>query len=528
MSGRSSFLSQPWRVLRWVGLAAAVPALWACTSRTLEAPVVTPTQTFTNKVVQKVNNNLDILFMVDNSSSMTSMQQKLLNQLPVFMQVLQALPMGLPSVHIAVVSSDMGAISDQGDAIGCSQSGGDNGAFQVAPRGICTSNDFNMATDTWISDNASGTEKNFSDADPAGIAKVFQCIALLGSSGCGFEHQLASIDHALGSDNYDSQGNAQPPASNAGFIRPGAYLGIVMLTNEDDCSAPQNTTLYSLNGGQQSLSNPLGPIANYRCNQFGHLCGNPAAAPPLNPPAGSTTLALDNCISNDDGSYLIPVSTFADHIKKLKSDPGNQILVAAVTGPTGDPLPSNTPYTVQWIPQNINPPESWPAIEHSCGPTGDMSFADPAVRITQFVKSFGTNGVLASICDDSYQASMSAIAAKIGALIKPKCVAGTIQQDANGQPSCTVTNEVTVGMNTQNVAISSCASNGNVAPCWQLQAPNGTNNCAAGTQALVVSPDPANMNPDSLDSVIQCSTCIAGVSTSGCPCTGTNDVAGCI
>jgi hypothetical protein len=526
MSGRSSFLSQPWRVLRWVGLAAAVPALWACTSRTLEAPVVTPTQTFTNRVVQKVNNNLDILFMVDNSSSMTSMQQKLLNQLPIFMQVLQALPMGLPSVHIAVVSSDMGAPSDQGNAIGCDNTG-QAGAFQVSPRGTCTSNDFNVATDTWISDSASGMEKNFTDADPAGIAKVFQCIALLGSSGCGFEHQLASIDHALGSDNPDGNGKAQPPGTNAGFVRDGAYLGIVMLTNEDDCSAPANTTLFSLNAGAQNLSNPLGPIANYRCNQFGHLCGNPPAAPPLNPPAGATTVALDNCVSNDDGSYLIPVSTFVSHIKSLKTDPGNQILVAAVTGPTGDPLPSTTPYTVQWVAQNTNPPESWPAIEHSCGPTGDMSFADPAIRITQFVNSF-SNGVLASICDDSYQASMSAIAAKIGALIKPKCVAGTIQQDANMQPNCTVTNEIVVSGVSTNVNIASCASNGNVAPCWALQPPNATNNCAAGTKALVVSTDPNNPNPDSLDSLIQCSTCIAGISAAGCACTGTNDVSGCI
>jgi hypothetical protein len=31
-----------------------------------------------------------------------------------------------------------------------------------------------------------------------GIATVFQCIALLGEAGCGFEHHLAAIDRALG------------------------------------------------------------------------------------------------------------------------------------------------------------------------------------------------------------------------------------------------------------------------------------------------------------------------------------------
>ncbi len=520
MSGRSSFLSQPWRVLRWVGLAAAVPALWACTSRTLEAPVVTPTQTFTNKVVQKVNNNLDILFMVDNSSSMTQMQQKLLSQLPVFMQVLQALPMGLPSVHIAVVSSDMGAVSDQGTAIGCSQGGGDNGLFQVSPRGTCVTNNFTDPNAMFITDNSTGTEKNFSLADPTGISTVFQCIGLLGSSGCGFENQLNSIDHALGSDNYDGNGNPQPPAANAGFVRNGAYLGIVMLTNEDDCSAPAGTDLYSLNGGPQSISNAMGPIANYRCNQFGHLCsdaGGPLAPPPLNPPADATgtppAVTLTGCVSaeNAAGARLTPVSKFVSDIKLLKKDPANQILVAAVTG-------ADTPYIVHWIAnKGQNMDESWPELEHSCT-NADGSFADPGVRIAQFVHAFGTqNGVLASICDNNYQTSMSAIAMRIGALIKPKCVAGTIQQDANQQPSCTVTNEVTVNGSTLNVNIPACATNGGTAPCWQLQAPNGTNNCAAGTQALVVSTDPANPNPDSLDSIIQCATCIAGVAAPGCP-----------
>ena len=35
--------------------------------------------------------------------------------------------------------------------------------------------------------------------DPS-LTDVLQCIALLGDSGCGFEHQLASIDRALGAD----------------------------------------------------------------------------------------------------------------------------------------------------------------------------------------------------------------------------------------------------------------------------------------------------------------------------------------
>ena len=316
-----SFSSKCWRVLRWAGLAAAAPALWACTSRTLEAPVITPTATVTTNFTQKINNEIDILFMIDNSSSMTPMQQKLYTQLPNFMSVLTSIP-NPPSLHVAVVSSDMGAPGDSTTSIMCSTFG-DDGAFQSFPRSDSTLNPPVACANSTLATPPMQTDSNhtfISDEDGVEnftnpIGSVFQCIALLGSAGCGFEHQLASIDRALGSDNFqpDSNGVLQPtpPATNVGFLRPEAYLGIVILTNEDDCSAPQNTLLYSLNAGgsnQQNIMNALGPISNYRCNAFGHLCKDPANAassaliePPLNAPADhqgtatAPTLAMTNC-----------------------------------------------------------------------------------------------------------------------------------------------------------------------------------------------------------------------------------------
>jgi len=510
-------------------MAIALPAILSCASCAREAldRHSSPVDAGFGFVPEppRVNTNVDILFMIDDSSSMTAMQQKLLAQLPTFMQTLQALPMGLPSVHISVVSSDMGAYSDQGTAIGCSQMNGDDGLFQILPRGTCATNNFKIATDTYITDNASGTESNFTLADPTGLATVFQCFALLGSTGCGFEHQLASIDHALGSDNYDAMGNPQPPASNAGFVRDGAYLAIIMLTNEDDCSAPAETSLYSLNGGNQDLNNPLGPIANYRCNQFGHLCEDPNGpnptilqAPPLNPPSDATgpatapTLSLTNCQSNDTESRMLtPVSKFISDIKALKNDPDDQILVASIVGPT-------TPYTAEWLPAGPNS-ELWPQIEHSCSSdNGDGSFADPPVRIAQFVAAFGNNGVTASICDDDYASSMKAIAARIGTLINSTCVGGTIQTDTNGNPSCEVISQVTTGGAIKNIVVASCADSGGSPPCWTLTPPDATNGCPAATRGLNVSADPTNPNPDSSTSVIRCSICSAGVpNVPGCP-----------
>jgi hypothetical protein len=523
MTGRSaqtSSRSRAWRVVRWVGLAGAVPALWACTSRSLEPGIITPTATLTANVTQKINNNIDILFMIDNSSSMTSMQQKLLAQLPTFMQVLQALPNGLPNVHIAVVSSDMGAPGDSVSSIGCTQYG-DDGGFQSAARGACTSTTLSSGSN-FISnvDNM----PNFTDP----IEKVFQCIALLGSTGCGFEHQLASIDRALGAD-----GNAAPD-SNANFLRDNAYLGIVLLTNEDDCSAPPNTQLFSLNGQQQGTMNPLGPIANYRCNQFGHLCKDPGGnmvQPPLTPPGGNgtPTETFTDCVSNDSGNpqqqTLTPVTKFVSDIKSKKTDPDNQILFAAITAPAD-------PYTVEWVPPASPPPgtsgQLWPQIMHSCGAKGgddvnpastmnttDGSFGDPGVRITQFVKSF-PNYFVSSICDASYAQSMTAIATKLGALIKPNCITGKIQSDSNGHPLCTVVNHLTSANSTTatDVNIPNCDTNNNTAPCWTLEANAAA--CPKGGVALKLNQDAAAMNAASLNSTVDCSLCLPGSTAPGC------------
>jgi len=548
-----SFSSKCWRVLRWAGLAAAAPALWACTSRTLEAPVITPTATLTTNFTQKINNEIDILFMIDNSSSMTPMQQKLYTQLPNFMSVLTKIP-NPPSLHVAVISSDMGAPGDSTTSIMCSNTG-DAGKFQSIQRSDSTLNPPVTCADSTLAippgapnnDNTFISDENGVENFTNPIGDVFQCIALLGSAGCGFEHQLASIDRALGSDNFQPDNNGvlqpTPPATNAGFLRPEAYLGIVILTNEDDCSAPQNTPLYSLTTGmggsnQQNIMNALGPIANYRCNQFGHLCKDPAGdpntfiPPPLNPPAdhvgtaAAPLLPLADCESNDTSSALTtPVQTFINDIKKLKTDPDNQILVAAITAPAA-------PYGVAWFPevngQNTQPGELWPQVLHSCGNQGDptvnsdpktqftadSSFGDPGVRITQFVDAF-PDSVLASICDSDYTNSMTAIAMKLGQLITPPCITGTIQQDTSGNPVCSVIEHLSdMQGNKMDRTVQSCGETNQVAPCWTL-APSTTTGC--GGQSLKVT-DETGISTNMESSTINCSLCLPGSTLVGCPC----------
>ena len=71
------------------------------------------------------------------------------------------------------------------------------------------------------------------------LADTFTCIAALGEDGCGYEQQFTAITRALGAD-----GQA-PPAENQGFLRDDAYLAIVLITNEDDCSSAVGGGFYS-------------------------------------------------------------------------------------------------------------------------------------------------------------------------------------------------------------------------------------------------------------------------------------------
>ncbi|HVV16939.1 MAG TPA: hypothetical protein VHH90_07020 [Polyangia bacterium] len=492
-----------------------------CTSRTFEAPAIRPAVTVRNVQTYHQNNKLDLLFMVDDSSSMDQMQAKLKEQLPLFMQTLQAAPGGLPDIHIAVVSSDMGVPSDA--AIESCTRYGDQGMFRAAAQGGCQATTLAPGA-TFLS--ASGGIANFTGS----ISDVFQCIAVLGASGCGFENQLASIDRALGAD-----GQGPAPAQNAGFLRDDAILAIVLLTNEDDCSAPSNTKVYSENGSPESLANPLGPISGgYRCNRYGHLCTDPQTGakgvmPPLTPTPDATgnppVLNLTECESNDtDSGMLTPVRKFITDIRALKPDPDHQILVAAIMAPPA-------PYAVTWAPapKGSASSEQWPEVMHSCGAAAgvgdvnpaatdlvsDGSFGDPGVRITQFLNGFH-DSVVASICAPSYASALTAIATRINQTFSPPCLTGRIARTAMGTPDCSVTDrffDATDGTGSDEPVLS-CDETGNRPPCWRLQAPPANSNCAG--QVLVVDESPANQGADTLERSLECSVCAPGSTQPGC------------
>ncbi len=426
-----------------------------------------------------VERQVDVLFVVNDMASTGANQQKLLSPLPSFLNALESGSTPL-DLHVAVTTTDMGAPSDVQASVGCTATG-DGGQLRTIAPGACA--DATVAGGaTYLADDGQGV-KNYTGS----MGALLQCLALVGDHGCGFGQPLAAAVRAVGADDLRA-GAPTPPPANAGFLRPDAALAIILVANEDDCSAPPDTQLFSLQGQPDGLSNPLGPFDHDRCNRYGHLCRDPGStapaafiSPPLAPPAdaqgtaGAPRLALSDCRDNDTPTGLLtPVSRFVEQIKALKANPDSQILVAALVAPA-------SPYTVDWVVEDSASGELWPEIMHSCGAQGEVSpdatqitadgtFGDPGVRLTQFAGGF-SNSIVASLCDASYAATLTTAARQIVQLATGRrCLSGAVQTTPAGQPSCDVAAQVADGAATRTVPYSNCADSGNTPPCWTATA----------------------------------------------------------
>jgi hypothetical protein len=506
-----------WSVTRWVAVAAVLPLVWACNARTLERPEPNPVRVVNNTFQATLNRKLDILFMVDNSQSMASLQTKLITQFPVFMNVLKALPSGdgsgtgLPDIHVGVISSDTGPgkydLSDRHCAFG-----GDQGRFQTLPRLPCATSPL-LANQNFLSASMNQQVKNYN----GDITDAFSCIAALGDQGCGFEGQLKSVRWAL-----DPLGPASD--TNGMFLRAEAFLAVILITNEDDCSVPDDSDL--VDPTSQGISN-YGPLVSYRCNEFGHLCNINGTLQP--PPRTGVINNIPGCVSNEPPATpagtapgkLVHVADEVAFLKGLKQDP-NQIFVAAITGQV-------TPYSIGPDPTS---PTGDQSVLHSCtqATAGMPEYADPAVRIQQWVEAFGNHGLVQTICAPNFSQSLTAIAKELSTLLGPQCIGNNLV-DTNVltpgiDPQCQMTDQY---INDQSKMIStalvSCASNGNTPPCWSLDV--DPVKCPGASLILNVNRGPGAMLPNGLSTSVSCAMCIPGVAKAGCPCIATDMVAGC-
>ncbi|MBO9666541.1 MAG: hypothetical protein J7501_06970 [Bdellovibrio sp.] len=177
------------------GLAIlATGLLMACSQASFDLP--TTSNDFSQSIAY--NNKVDILWVMDNSSSMKQHQDDLSKQIPDMVAKLNSLKM---DYHMAVVTSSMGGTNPTG------------GHLMGAPRYL-TSGTANMAT-------------------------LMKDRLVVGQDGSDLERGLMSMEAVLSSSYQANEGK--------GFLRDDALLVVIALSDEDDKSKSSGAVNYYTN-----------------------------------------------------------------------------------------------------------------------------------------------------------------------------------------------------------------------------------------------------------------------------------------
>jgi hypothetical protein len=340
------------------------------------------------------NRDIDLLFVVDDSGSMAGSQSNLAASFPRMIDVLSTLEGGLPNLHIGVVTSDMGTsalagapappVGTVGVGGGC-DGAGRNGALMAFDPSL---------TVTFISDIGlpDGTrERNYQGE----LRDVFAANATgVGINGCGFEQHLLAMQASLGN-----------PA-NAGFFRPEANLAVVIIADEDDCSAADSSF----------FSAGLLDEGSFACTKHGITCDQPVDS------LGEKT----NCVASSD-SLIADVQQFGETLVAFKGDP-RKVMTATIGGPATSltVIPGTGPFSDSFF------------IEPSCSySVPGQNFDSEAVagfRLAEFANLFPGRSTFTSICDPELAAPLQQIGGTAKRLVGDPCLDTTALVDASPDP----------------------------------------------------------------------------------------------
>jgi hypothetical protein len=430
------------------------------------------------EVPQTGVDKVDLLFMIDNSGSMAEEQKKLAAVLPDLVTVLTTgqlnpnMPKERPdfppvkSLHIGVVSSDLGvnaapAIESCGGAsydptapdpanttasvrmmppngTRLDKPFGDNGqlltATTVAQSGIW-SRPFGTTFSTPVELTVPGDARcaqvqvnrfidfNAGTTNPDQTKLEFSCIAKLGKNGCGLEQQLESAYKALAPSSVTFSRNSRGQGSgggavNNGFLRDDAVLAVVFVTDEEDCSIPDNSSeLFNRNSSM------------FKPGDINTRCGKP-----------------------ENQQFLFPTKRYVDGLRALKSEAfQDRIIFAAIVGIPlavnlgGEPAHSgktelegilargDMQFSVR--PSSISTTDEEP-VPVCTSPNGDGNAA-PARRFVEAASFFGDNGVVTSICENEYGSALQAVITKIAAQLSGACLPRQLRP-VDGKVECDV------------------------------------------------------------------------------------------
>jgi hypothetical protein len=412
--------------------------------------------------------SVDILFVIDNSSSMGHAQAKLAASFDAFIDVLESWPIEV-DYRIGVTTTDNGnpwcpgSTPEAGNLVleSCKNRlsefvvGDAIDVRDLACTDLCTLDDqqleilptrtdfdFNPAPRPWL--ESIGGQRNLPEG--TSMADALACFVPQGVSGCGFGSPLESMYLALARARASSE-------TSYGFMRAEAALLIVFVTDGVDCSYDKDwTDIFAADGNKLYWSDPgaMSPSAALCWNAGVECVGDPGGYDSCDP----VDKTIDGELAAAEGEAVLhPLRRYVDqvqHIEGLKRqiNPTQEVTVALIGGVMDD---GSIVYADAEDPLLQ---DSW-GIGPGC--TGvDGSRATPPVRLREFTDAFAPAN-LHSICSTDFAPALEAIVKRVLPKAQPlcftRCVADLDPSTEILEPECAVEQKLPNG---ERVAIPEC------------------------------------------------------------------------
>ncbi len=292
--------------------------------------------------------DVDILFVVDNSVSMSPKQRAIASAIPGFMKKIDDLK---TNYHIGIITTDVGTLPPGKTSFPgspdsrCNTAKGDDGLLQNKPcsariqsadqgsefavacngnassgvTALCPDSTF-VPRDLWIAKD--GDRINVAPSNAAGLSastvaeRAFKCIGLVGDYGCGVESPLESMKRSL--DGHLTE--------NKGFLRENSVLAVIFITDEDDCSV--QLAQRSVLDPTSASCDPQDPAPGYSCFNLDYRC----IAKSLVCDEPMTTPGLKHNCREATGSFLEPTTKYAKFLAALRRS--DRLVVAGIWTPS--------------------------------------------------------------------------------------------------------------------------------------------------------------------------------------------------
>jgi len=413
-------------------------------------------------IVIQVASEIDILFVIDNSGSMVGEQKQVAASFNRLTSVLDE-KFGAGKYQIAVITTGMESAGCPPCAgmidISCMNETGENGRFQDR-RGRIVDDTVDpplFAFDP--SDPACRivTSQNISCfVDPAGGGLYGSGTVFVGTNGCGYEKGLEPIRTAL---------STLSSSYNAGFLRPGATLAVVVVSDEDDC-------------GQ------VGDVSEGIAGVGGKACYYAAKG-----------VAPDGSTVDQQGKpfQLTPVQEYYDFLMGLKGNRQGAVKFAAVVGVEDEENPGTTEirYDGDLPTSDILAACSTPGCVPS-GPSDKSCYAYPGTRYLELAEKFGPDhGLVGTICQTDFGPLME----KIGEFIACPSVFKLSEPILDPALANILINGVAVPRY-------SCTVTGRIEACTGVGAAGCTEGACVETWTYYRPEDPQNPDPTAVGGTI--------------------------